>query len=94
MDDQHFWPDLRRLLEVLIPISDCIAVVECASGTVCDAMRHFMGLGKAIYEADSSDTFQLASQEAFFRYFSKDKLKQEYVLLLAAFLMDRRNNAN
>jgi len=94
VDDQHFWPDLKKLLAVLKPIADCIATSESASGSVSDTMRNFMQMARHISEYDPSDKFYQAAREAFFTYFDKKKLKDEYELLLTAHLIDRRNNCD
>lgn len=89
--DEEQWSTIIKLYEVFKPLVGCIAGAERKDGSLGEAVKLILEYGKTLFTADWSDPFINAALTSFLTYFGPHKLKEEFGLLLSAYLLDRRH---
>lgn len=85
------WKGLERALEVIRPIAHCIAITERNDSSLGQGFRALLDLGRALFESDWHDTFNLSTITAYLTYVCPKKLNNaEFGLLIAAYALDPR----
>lgn len=90
ISDEEKWSAISELVEVFSPLTECIAIAERKCGSLGEAVKSLLELGKSLLKADWSNPVINALLTSYLHYFSQQKLKDEFGLLLTAYLFDRR----
>lgn len=88
--DESNWVNIERLKQVFDPLVQCIAVAEKKDSSLGEAVKSILEFGRSLFAADWNDPIILAAVKSYLSYFGPAKLKDEFGLLLAAYLLDRR----
>lgn len=88
--DEANWTNFERLKVVFDPLAHCIAVAEKRDSSLGEAVKCIFELGRSLFQSDWNDPYVLAAVKSYLAYIGPAKLKDEFGLLLAAYLLDRR----
>lgn len=92
--DDH-WAKVEQASKLMRPIADCIAVSERKNGSLGEAVKALLELGKMLFDMDWRNSLVVAAGEAFLTYISINKLGEgEFGLLLASYILDPRYKLN
>lgn len=77
------------------PLANCIAVAERSTGSLGEAVSSLLVYAKGLILGDWSEPLFVAAITAFVEYFGPNKLGlDEFGLMLAAYVLDRRNKCD
>lgn len=92
---ETFWADIPKVVHVLKPLSDCIATAERANGTLGESTKALFEYIKFVFNSDWDDAFNLSAAKSVLHYISVEYLgSEEFGLMIAAYILDKRFNMN
>jgi hypothetical protein len=89
--EESSWSQLQHLTKIFYPLAECIGTAERDTGTMGETVKAILEFGRSLFAQDWNDDIIRAAAESFLLYFSVKKIgKEEFELLLASYLLDRR----
>lgn len=98
-NDEH-WLSLKRAHRILRPLVDCIGVAELKAGCLSESFRCVLSFVKELFTDNWNDPLVVEGINAFLSYFGPGRVGQygleeeEFSLMLAAYVLDRRNRCD
>lgn len=90
---EEHWEKIRFASKLMRPIADCIEVAERKTGSLGEALKSILELGRSLFNLDWDNSLNIAAVESYLTYISTKKLScEEFGLFLAAYVLDRRYN--
>lgn len=87
------WDKIKLASKLMRPMADCIATAERKSGSLGEAVKSMLELGRGFFTSDWNNSLNIAAIESYLTYFSTKKLdSEEFGLCIAAYILDRRHN--
>lgn len=95
MNDDDNWIAIERAGKILRPLANCIGVSERKTGSLGEAIRSLLWYARDLFFGDWSEPLIVVAISSFLSYFGPEKLgDEEFALLLAAYVLDRRNKCD
>lgn len=90
--EEVFWEDCKKILKILRPLVNCIAVAERAESTLGEFTKSLLEFANSLFSCDWNQDYVMASVRAFLQYFSINKLgEDEFGIILTSYCLDKRN---
>lgn len=90
--DRNHWSTIEGAVKILRPLANCIGQAEGCDCSLGAAMKHILEFGKMLFHSNLNDAIVREAIASFVAYFSYDKLGDELGLMIAAYMLDRRND--
>ena len=95
MENEIHWDSLIRAVEILRPLADSIAISEKKTSSLGEAVLSVMMFVRTLFSKDWSEPLIVEGIASTLKYFGPKKLgDEEFGLLLAAYVLDRRSKCD